>query len=49
MATWTIEYKLKISLLLSLQKNHSLHVPVNLHTAYITIWNLIDQILTEGI
>ena len=34
MATWTIEYKLKISLLLSLQKNHSLHFPINLHTAY---------------
>ena len=34
MATWTIEYYLKISLLLSLQKIHSLDFPINLHTAY---------------
>ena len=34
MATWTIEYNLKISLLLSLQKTHSLDFPINLHIAY---------------
>ena len=34
MATWTIEYNLKISLLLSLHKIHSLDFPINLHTAY---------------
>ena len=34
MATRTIEYNLKISLLLSLQKNHSLDFSFNLHTAY---------------
>ena len=34
MATWTIEYNLKISLLLSLQKIHSLDFPIKLHTAY---------------
>ena len=34
MATRTIEYNLKISLLLSLQKNHSLDFSINLHTAY---------------
>ena len=34
MATWTIEYNLKISLLLSLHKNRSLHFPINLRTAY---------------
>ena len=33
MATWTIEYNLKISLLLSLQKTHSLDFPINLHIA----------------
>ena len=54
MATWTIEYNLKISLLLSLHKIRSLDFPMNLHTAYynklliITIWNLFDQILTDG-
>ena len=52
MTTWTIEDILKISLLLSLHKIHSLVFPVNLHTAYydliITIWNLCDQILTDG-
>ena len=34
MATWTIEYNLKISLLLNLHKIHSLDFPINLHTAY---------------
>ena len=34
MTTWTIEDILKISLLLSLHKIHSLVFPVNLHTAY---------------
>ena len=34
MATWTIEYSLKSSLLLSLHKIHSLDLPINLHTAY---------------
>ena len=34
MATWTIEYNLKISLLLSLHKVRSLDFPINLHTAY---------------
>ena len=34
MATWTIEYNLKISLLLSLQKIHPLDFPINLHSAY---------------
>ena len=34
MATWTIEYNPKISLLLSLQKIHSLDFPIKLHTAY---------------
>ena len=33
MATWMIEYNLKISLLLSLHKTHS-NFPVNLNTAY---------------
>ena len=33
-ATWTIEYNLKISLLLSLQKIYSLDFPINLHIAY---------------
>ena len=52
MATWTIEYNLEISLLLSLNKIRSLDFPMNLHTAYynnliITIWNLFDQILTD--
>ena len=47
-----IEYNLKISLLLSLNKIRSLDFPMNLHTAYynnliITIWNLFDQILTD--
>ena len=34
MATWTIEYNLKISLLLSLHKIRSLDFLINLHTAY---------------
>ena len=34
MATWTIEYNLKISFLLSLHKIRSLDFPLNLHTAY---------------
>ena len=34
MATWTIEYNLKISLLLSLHKIRSLDFPINSHTAY---------------
>ena len=34
MATWTIEYNLEISLLLSLNKIRSLDFPLNLHTAY---------------
>ena len=34
MTTWTIEYNLKISLLLSLHKIRSLDFPINLHTAY---------------
>ena len=34
MAAWTIEYNLKISLLLSLHKIRSLDFPKNLHTAY---------------
>ena len=33
MATWTIEYNLKILLFLSLHKIHSLDFPVNLYTA----------------
>ena len=34
MATWMIEYNLKISLLLSLRKIRLLDFPVELHTAY---------------
>ena len=34
MATWTIEYNLQISLLLTLQQIFSLDFPINLHTAY---------------
>ena len=34
MATWTIEYNLKISLLFSLHKIRSLDFPIILHTAY---------------
>ena len=34
MATWAIEYNLKISLPLSLHKISSLDSPINLHTAY---------------
>ena len=31
---WTIEYNLKIPLLLRLHKIHLLDFPINLHTAY---------------
>ena len=51
MATWTIECNFKISLLLSLNTICPLDFPINLQTAYlllITIWNLFDQILTDG-
>ena len=53
MATLMIKYSLKISLLLSLHKILSLDFAINLHTAYFnllitTIWNLFDQILTDG-
>ena len=34
MATWMIEYNLKISLKLSLKKIQSLDFPINLHIAY---------------
>jgi len=34
MATWTIAYNLKISLLLRLHKIRSLDIPITLHTAY---------------
>ena len=34
MATWMIEYNLKISLFFSLHKIRSLDFPINLHTAY---------------
>ena len=34
MVTWTIKYKLKILLLLSLNKIRSLDFPINFHTAY---------------
>ena len=34
MATWTIEYNLQISLLISLHKICSLDFPINLHTTY---------------
>ena len=33
-AIWTIQYDLKISLLLSLHNIRSLDFPINLHTAY---------------
>ena len=39
MATWTIEYNPKISLLLSLHKSGSLDFPIHLHTAYYNIIN----------
>ena len=47
MVTWTIEYNLKIALLLSFHKTRSLDFPINLHTVYynkliITTWNLFD-------
>ena len=34
MATWAIEYNLKISILLSLHKIRSLDFPIDFHTAY---------------
>ena len=34
MATWTLEYNLNISILLSLHKIRPLDFPINLHTAY---------------
>ena len=34
MVAWTIEYNLKISLLLSLHRIRSIDFPTNLHTAY---------------
>ena len=37
MTIWTIEYNLKVSLLLSLHKIHSLDFPINLYTAYYNI------------
>ena len=40
-ARWTIEYNLKISLLLSLHNIRSLDFPIN-------FWNLFHQILTDG-
>ena len=43
MATWTIEYNLKISFLLSLHKICS----YSLLYLITTIWNLFDQILTD--
>ena len=53
MATWTIEYNLEISLLLSLKKIHTLDFPLtdNLHIAYYNNHyhlKLIRQILAEG-
>ena len=50
MATWTIEYNLKISLLLSLHKicSFSYKLAHSLLKLIITIWNLFDQMSTEG-
>ena len=52
MATWTIKYNLKISLFLSLHKNllirFSYKLAHSLLQLIITIWNLFDQILTDG-
>ena len=53
MATWTIEYNLEISLLLSLKKFHTLDFPLtdNLHIAYYNNHyhlKVIRQILAEG-
>ena len=39
MAKWMIQYNLKISLFLSLDKIRSLDFPINLHTAYYNIIN----------
>ena len=46
MATWMIEYNLKTSLLLSL--DFLIRFSYKLAHSFITIWNLSDQILTEG-
>ena len=46
MATWMIEYNLKISLLLSLHEICSLDFPIT--CTQLTTWNLFDQILTDG-
>ena len=50
MATWTLEYNLKISILLSLHKIRSFSYKLahSLLQLIITIWNLFDQILTDG-
>ena len=45
MATWTIEYNVKISFLLSLHKIRSLDFLLQL---VITTGNLFDKILTDG-
>ena len=52
MATWTIEYNLKISFFLSLHKIRSLDFPINLHTAYynysLSFETYLTKILTDG-
>ena len=45
MATWTIEYNIKISLSLIRVSYKLAHILLQL---IITIWNLFDQILTDG-
>ena len=45
MATWTIEYNIKISLSLIRVSYKLAHILIQL---IITIWNLFDQILTDG-
>ena len=47
MATPTIEYNLKISLLFSLQKIRSLDFPINLHTAYYNLSLPFETYLTK--
>ena len=47
MATRTIEYNLKISLLFSLQKIRSLDFPINLHTAYYNLSLPFETYLTK--
>ena len=44
-ATWTIEYNIKISLSLIRVSYKLAHILLQL---IITIWNLFDQILTDG-